>query len=72
MKIETFLNNRDPADTPTVLSNVYLALTEDEVDELIGALEDMRQAPERGPDSHYHLLAKDMQEVTVWLLPPGQ
>ena len=72
MKIESFLNNRDPDDMATVLSNVYLALTEDEADELIGALEDMRQAPERGPNSHYHLLAQDMQEITVWLLPTDQ
>jgi hypothetical protein len=29
----------------------------------------MREAPERGPDSHYHLLAEDMHEVTIWVLP---
>jgi hypothetical protein len=38
MKIESFLNSRDPAGAPTELSNVYLALTEEELDELIDAL----------------------------------
>jgi hypothetical protein len=58
------------ADEPVSISNVYIALAEDEIDELIGALSHMLQASERGPDSHYHLTDKDMREVTIWLVAP--
>ena len=43
--------------------NVYLGLTEDELDQLIGTLELLRDESERGTAAHYHVTADDMQEV---------
>ena len=52
--------------------NVYLGLTEDELDQLIGTLELLRDESERGTAAHYHVTADDMQEVTVWVIDPDE
>jgi hypothetical protein len=61
----------DPQTTEHVeIGSVLLGLTEDELHELSDALTHMLEAPERGPDSHYHLSDSDGQEVTVWVFAP--
>ena len=61
-----FVEHDENVEVP--IRNVYIELTEDELQEFAEALTHMREAPERGPDSHYHLTTEDMQEVTVWVL----
>jgi hypothetical protein len=58
----------DPHTTEHVtIGNALIGLSEDELHELSDALGHMLEAPERGPDSHYHLTASDGQEVTIWV-----
>ena len=57
------------ANERTPLGSVFIALAERELSELSNALAHMLKAPERGPDSHYHLTAEDRQEITIWVTP---
>jgi hypothetical protein len=57
---------------PVWIRDVYIGLTRDELEQLIGALEQLREEPERGTAAHYHVTADDMQEVTVWVIDPDE